>query len=400
VNASGSDHALSGPTSNPYGFKVWDKNFTYHRFRVDTTQLDYPSGFTGFSYAAAQEGDSTALNIAAISLSTGFTPINLHRDVVPDTSLDLIKDKTGSFVLKGSISSDNEDISPMINLERMSLTMIKNLINDGELSANTWPANYITTDSYSSGNTLGGGFYIENAGEGYIGWGPTTAALADKIKITTEAGNIGVGATGYPVVNSMGSIVGVHLNNSGNTYLHAPTISITDPNDTGDGRGTGAIIKYVGEDTPQGPGNFLARYMTKRIVMSPGAEAKDIKIYLTAAQMLGTIIWVYTKVRNKADIESFDQKNWVLAKRMQPFVDEISPSEDYYREIRFMGGGADDEFPLSYEAKLDGVAYDSANQPSGERFNTFNEFAIKIVMQSNDALVVPVVKDLRAIAVE
>jgi hypothetical protein len=142
--------------------------------------------------------------------------------------------------------------------------------------------------------------------------------------------------------------------------------------------------------------------------MSPGAEAKDIKIYLTAAQMLGTVLWVYTKVRNKADIESFDQKNWVLAKRMQPFTDELSPSEDYYREVRFMGGGADDEFPLAYDAKLDGIAYGAVGlegdpgdgQPSGERFNTFNEFAIKIIMQSVDARIVPVVKDLRAIAVE
>jgi len=386
-NASGSDHALSGPTASPYGFKVWDKNFTYHRFRIDTTQLDYPSGFTGFSYVAAQEGDLTAPNIAATSLSTGFTPIALHRDIIPDTSLDIIKNKEGSFVLKGAISSDNEDISPMINLERVSLTMIKNLINKGELFANTWPANYITTDPYSSGNTVGGGFYIENAGEGYD--------EADVVEITTAAGNIGVGATGTPVINSMGSVVGVTLTNAGHTYLHAPSISITSP-----GGGTGAIINYVGEDTPQGPGNFLARYMTKRVVMSPGAEAKDIKIYLTAAQMLGTILWVYTKVRSKYDIESFNQKNWVLAKRMQPFGDELSPSEDYYREISFMGGGADDEFPLAYDAKLDGIEYAENEQPSGERFDTFNEFAIKIIMQSVDARIVPIVKDLRAIAVE
>ena len=44
-----------------------------------------------------------------------------------------------------------------------------------------------------------------------------------------------------------------------------------------------------------------------------------------------------------------------------------------------MGGGNDDEFPLSYDAKLDGVAYGADTSPAGERFNTFNEFAIKIV---------------------
>jgi hypothetical protein len=393
--------ALSGPSASPYGFKVWDKNFTYHRFRVDATSLDYPSGFTGFSYAAAQEGDVVAPDIDTISLSTGFTPIALYRDNIPDTSLDIIKDKVGSFVLKGSISTDNEDVSPMINLERMSLTMVKNLINDGELYANTWPANYITTDSYSSGNNVGGGFYIENAGQNYKGWGPTPAAIiaADKLTIDAEFGTVGIGATGYPIVNSMGSIVGVHLDNSGNTYLHYPVIGITDK-DGGVPVGTDAVINYIGEDSPQGPGNFLARYMTKRIVMSPGAEAKDIKIYLTAAQPLGTTLHVYTKVRNKTDLESFNKKNWVLTTRMQSFADEVTPSDDYFREIQFMGGGGDDEFPLSYEAKRDEIEYGETEQPSGERFNTFNEFAIKIVLQSDDPRIVPVVKDLRAIAVE
>jgi len=401
VGSSGAgEHALSTPTASPYAFKVWDKNFTYHRFRVDSTQLDYPSGFTGFSYAAASAGDMAVPDVASLSLTQGFTSINLHRDIIPETSLDIIKDSTGSFVLKGAITTQNEDISPMINLERMSLTMIKNLINHGELSANTWPVNYITTDDYSSGNVVGGGFYIENPGLNYLGWGPSSASItaADKIVITTEDGNIGSGATGYPIVNSVGSIVGVHLNNAGSAYLHAPTISFTDASDTPIDKG--AVIKYVGEDSPQGPGNFLARYMTKRVVMSPGAEAKDIKIYLTASQVPGTIIWVYTKVRNKADIDTFAQKNWVLAVRMQPFGDEVSPTDDYYREIQFMGGGADDDFPLSYNANLDGASFGADSSPAGERFDTFNEFAIKIVMQSIDARIVPVIKDLRAIAVE
>jgi hypothetical protein len=85
---------------------------------------------------------------------------------------------------------------------------------------------------------------------------------------------------------------------------------------------------------------------------------------------------------------------------MQSFADEVTPSDDYFREIQFMGGGGDDEFPLSYEAKRDEIEYGETEQPSGERFNTFNEFAIKIVLQSDDPRIVPVVKDLRAIAVE
>jgi hypothetical protein len=291
-------------------------------------------------------------------------------------------------VLKGTISSDNEDISPMINLERISLTMIRNLINDGNLFANTWPTNFITTDDYSVGNNVGGGFYIENPGTGY------DAAL-DVINIELFSGEIGVGATGTPIVNGTGSLVGVTLTNSGNTYLHSPNVSIT----TGSS-GTGGVIKYHGEDEPVGPGNFLARYMTKKVVMMPSAEATDVKVYLTASQPRGTKVWVYVKVKNKSDREPFNKKIWQLLARDQSYSAEITSDESVFREISFSGASNDGTFPLSYQAQNDFVVNGVNEQPSAQEYNTFNEFAIKIVMQSADPRIVPVVRDLRAVAVE
>jgi hypothetical protein len=183
----------------------------------------------------------------------------------------------------------------------------------------------------------------------------------------------------------MGSIVGIHLNNSGNTYLSNAPVTITTSTTSGGvagGSGTGAVIKYVGETSPSGPGNFISRYVTKSTMMSSSVEAKDLKIYLTAAQPPGTRVWVYIKVRNSDDPESFAAKNWSLARRMQSHSEEVTPTSVVFREIRFMGAG-DGEFPLAYNT-----------------FNTFNEFAVKIVMQSADPLVVPVISNFRAIAVE
>jgi hypothetical protein len=377
VNWSSSQPALSNPSALASSRKLWDNDFDYHRFRVDATSLNYPSGFTNFSYVAAEKGDVFAPNIN----NQQFIPVALHEDIIPDTSLTIIKNKNGSFALKGLISTNNEDISPMINLERLSLTMIKNLISDGGLYSNTWPSNYIAVDGeYNLGNTVGGGFYIETAGEGYDG--------TEAVVISTSSGRIGVEAKGNTVINSMGSLVGVTLQNAGNTYVSTPTISLF-RNDgvSAVNTGTGGSIRYVGETSPQGPGNFLARYVTKSTVMHAGVEAKDLKIYLTAAQPRGTRIWVYTKVRSPDDLESFEDKNWALTRRMQPWSSEVTPNGTVFREIRFMGSG-DDEFPLAY------------SKIGGERFNTFNEFAVKIVMQSSDALVVPVIKDFRAVAVE
>ena len=395
-----SAYGLGTPSTSPYGYKLFDSinsedggaspnGYLYHRFRVDSSTIDFPSGFTNFSYAAATKADVGVPNPILLDPSTGYSSLQLHQDTVPSNTLKLLKNKTGSFVLKGTISSGNEDISPMINLERLSLTMIRNLINDGNLYANTWPTNFIATDPYAGGNNIGGGFYVESPGKDYV--------VADTVNIEMLSGTIGVGATGTPIINATGSLIGVTLSNVGNTYLHSPNVSIT----TTDG-GTGGVIKYHGEDEPIGPGNFLARYMTKKVVMLPGAEATDIKVYLTASQPRGTKVWVYAKVKNMSDIEPFEKKRWQLMARNQEYSAEVTPSEDIFREIGFSGAGIDDNFPLTYETKSDGVALGSGtgNQPSAQQYNSFNQFAIKIVMQSNDPRIVPVVSDLRAIAVE
>ena len=386
--SGGTKPELSDYSSNPYSFKVWEDDFDYHRFRINATKNVFPSGSVFFEYASAVEGEATAPDLSTLDLVSGYTPIEVNEDMVPDNTLRILKDQTGSFVLKTTLSTSNPCISPMINLERLSITMIRNLINDGQLYANTWPSEYILTDDYASGNVVGGGFYIESSGTGYTDGEAITA-------ITTSEGNFGVGASGSLIANGTGSIVGITLTNVGNTYLQSPTIDISGA------AGSGGSIKYIGEDEPQGPGNFTARYMTRKVPLSDIAEAKDIKVWLTAAQPEETIIWVYTKVRNKSDIESFEDKKWVLMKRMQTFADEVSSSEDDFREISFMGGGeSDNEFPLAYDSKVDGVEFSGSNQPSGERYNTFNEFAIKIVMQTNDPRIVPVIRDLRAVALE
>ena len=83
---------------------------------------------------------------------------------------------------------------------------------------------------------------------------------------------------------------------------------------------------------------------------------------------------------------------------MQSFSAEVTSGEDEFREISFMGGGPNEEYPLSYDSKLDGLTNSPTTQPSGERYDPFDEFAIKIVMQSTNAADVPEIKDLRAIA--
>lgn len=115
---------------------------------------------------------------------------------------------------------------------------------------------------------------------------------------------------------------------------------------------------------------------------------------MTAAQPPGTKVHVYAKVRSQEDAEGFDKKPWQLLSRGQTPDAEASANEFDYKELTFGGSGDDDEYPLSYIVGPDGIA------GGGERYMTFNEFAIKIIMQSTTPRVVPVIKDLRSIALE
>ena len=173
---------------------------------------------------------------------------------------------------------------------------------------------------------------------------------------------------------------------SGNTYVVSPNITFT-------GSGSGGSISYHGEDKPTGPGNYLARYMTRAISLAEGFDSTNILVYLTAAQPIGTKVHVYAKVRSKEDPEPITKKSWQLLARGQAETTEVSRDESDFKEVSFTGALSGDEYPLAY---TDGIP----ETDGGYRYTTFNEFAIKIVMQSNNPLRVPVVRDLRAIAVE
>ena len=382
------EHKPTSIYAGATGHKVWGKNFVYDRFRIDTTTTDFASAFYDFQYYSAAEGTTqapgkTAADVQAVT-STGWKNVQLGVDTIPDDRLVILKDQLGSFLLKGTMFSNNPDVSPMINQERISLTMMRNLINDGGLYANTWPVNYVLLDDYAGGNTVGGGFVIDSPGQDY--------SSSDTIKVQAAGANtLGGSAKAKLLVNGTGSIVGVTLLNgdgvqSGNTYVVSPNITFT-------GSGSGGSISYHGEDKPTGPGNYLARYMTRAISLAEGFDSTNILVYLTAAQPIGTKVHVYAKVRSKEDPEPITKKSWQLLARGQAETTEVSRDESDFKEVSFTGALSGDEYPLAY---TDGIP----ETDGGYRYTTFNEFAIKIVMQSNNPLRVPVVRDLRAIAVE
>ena len=129
-------------------------------------------------------------------------------------------------------------------------------------------------------------------------------------------------------------------------------------------------------------GDALARYLTRRITLKDGFDATDMKIYLTANRQSGTTISVYYKILSQFDSELFDDRPWVImGETTNSNTVSRTDSENDYLELEYSTTTSNANYIT------DSVTYDS-----------FKTFAVKIVMTSSTTTKVPLIKDLRAIA--
>jgi hypothetical protein len=127
-------------------------------------------------------------------------------------------------------------------------------------------------------------------------------------------------------------------------------------------------------------GDATARYITRRVNLKDGFDATDLTVYMTANRQSGSTISVYYKVLSQTDTATFDNRPWVLMGETTN-INNVSASQDEYLE-------------LEYSPTTANVMYTT----NSVTYSNFKVFAIKIVMTSVSTSKVPLIKDLRAIA--
>jgi hypothetical protein len=211
---------------------------------------------------------------------------------------------------------------------------------------------------------------VASSGSGY--------ANSSDVTITISGGG-GSGATAVANVVA-NTIDAVYIIDGGSGYTTSPIITIT----PGSGGGSGASVTYNGEDKKSG-GNSDVRYMTRQVTLADGFDSGDLRVYMNAYKPSGSNILVYYKILSKSDPDLFDDKNYQLMTELgnENFV---SSNPDDYRDLVFSPGSG-------------GSANNSVNYVSGSTsYSTFRTFAIKIVMSGTTTVDVPIVSDLRIIA--
>jgi hypothetical protein len=270
----------------------------------------------------------------------------------------LSSNSSASLSVYAQLSSADPAVSPIISDAGLSAYAITWNVNNCELS-----------------NTL---ITVTNGGSGYS----NNASGNTRVTISAPTGENGIQATAAANVVA-GVIDSVYLTGLGAGYIETPTISISDAN-TIPGSGATALIKG---ETSQFGGPGLAKYVTKKVVLDAGFDSGDLMVYITAYRPVNTNILVYYKLLNRFDTQTFNDSSWQL---MTP----INNSGTTYSQFR------DTMFEYTFAPGTGNVSqgYVSYTSTTGQTYTTFSQFAIKVVLTTTDKTAVPVLDDIRAIA--
>lgn len=291
-------------------------------------------------------------------VNENFKTFQLDQNVFFDDTLGrrVATSTTSSFKVRFLLTTENADISPIVDLDRVSLLAIENIVNNLGLNTNS----LIVTTSSST-------------------WKQTTNIANISVAIT---GGGGTGANAYIANTNIDTnnniLANITVDVAGSGYTTSPTVTFSGHDSANTGRS--ATIVVVGEDYPAG-GPSNARYITRKVTLADGMDAGDFRVYFAAIKPAEARIYIYYKILSADDSDVFDNKNYQLMTCIGG-VNNLSLNQNDWKDFVYAPG--------SGNIADDRVQYGT--------FTSFKHFAIKVVMASSDTTKVPRIRDFRVIA--
>ena len=337
----------------------FSKNMYIDAINVTTTDF-IPSGTsTSYSYNATLANGNVPAGVSTITPGKygSPTPENVYLNDNQGERI-LLRNSSSSFSLYATLTSTDPNVSPIISDDGVSLYAIRYIINNMGIGNNC--------------------IAVANTGSGYN---------VQTATISISAPDVGSDypTLGFTTNTATGNITSVYTTYAGSGYLTTPKITISDPT-TRSGNANASIMVY-GETSSSG-GNSYTRYFTKKVILTPGNDSGDLRVFYTAYQPLGTKVLVYYKILNRNDTQKFEDGKWQL---MTPVTNQTVYSTSMSNLIEYevapgvYGSGAANNT----------IAYTNNN---GQTFTSFNQFAIKVVLATSDKTNPPFLTDIRALA--
>ena len=343
-----SSHAepLSGNTSG----------INYDVFKLSTSELTFSNTSIEFSYKGIDSSKTVAsaanrtaqidASFTAFSANKNVTLSTQKKTVAPVSTTGLNSYAANNYYLRATMATTDSKISPVIDLSRINLITVENQVNLGSLANSD--------------------LVITSGGTNY-----------SSPVLTVSAPTSGTTATATASLTS-NVITGVTVTNGGTGYYETPTVTITD---SVSGTESGAAVTVQSELNASG-GNAKTRYITRRVNLEDGFDAQDIRVILNAYKPKDTEIKVYYRVWNAEDPGDFEDKSYVMMEQ-ETDANLISANEGVINQY-------------SYKSVDGSISYTS----SGQTYDKFKTFSIKIVLASSSSTVIPKVKDMKAIALD
>lgn len=349
------DYFLNANTVSSSIDSISNQDVLVNAFNFTTTDFTPTKTNINYSYNATLVG-GTAAGV------TNITPGKFGTSAVDNIYLNdgkgervLVANSDTSLSVYAQIASSDDTVSPIISDAGLTTYAVTWNINNCELSNNL-----IT---------------VTNGGSGYN-------AACTSVTVSSPTGENGSQAVA--AANIVGGVIqSIYFLNPGSGYIETPTITINDANTS---PGSGATAQIRGETSNFG-GPATAKYVSKKVLLDSGFDSGDLIVYITAYRPVNTNILVYYKILNRNDTQSFSDSEWQL-------MTAINNTDSLYSQLRT------DMYEYVFAPGTGNAAqgYVEYTSTTGVKYTSFSQFAIKIVLTTTDKTAVPVLDDLRAIA--
>lgn len=346
---------------------------------------------------------ATTVSVAVKPLTKGgsmdgsFTPIVNKQDyefpVIKNVIPSIANSNTSSLQLQATLSTTSDAVSPVIDVGRIGVTLVKNVINndsayEGSTSVNA--GSFVTGKSYaitSLGTTTWGtiGAATAATGTGATSGANTTLTISGTVTGTFKIGqqvsgtNIVAGTTITALGTGVGG-TGTYTLSQNAAGVVSGTVSAFEVGTqflaTGAGSGTG-----VASTVTKSGGNALSKYITKKVVLADGFDASNLIVTFDAYKPASTDVKAYYKLLPVEKTTPINDESWIPMMLEAPVG--FSADSNDYKEHKFYPTTAFDQY---------GNVIDNPISPR------FNSFAVKIVMLSSNEAYAPRVRDFRTIA--
>ena len=133
-------------------------------------------------------------------------------------------------------------------------------------------------------------------------------------------------------------------------------------------------------------GTAASKYISRRVILDDGQDAEDLKVYLSNQIPAGCDVRVYGRFQNATDPSNFDDLDWIQLELTQAPI--VSTGKSGFVEY---------QYTIPTANKTAGVLEYTAGSVT---YSGYKNFAVKVIPTSTNSSIVPLVRELRAIALQ